>query len=57
MKNVVKLWIGITILIILSPLGLLLPKYFNSGEALAKEILADYKLVAKIAKTMKPATE
>ncbi len=33
MKNVVKLWIGITILIILSPLGLLLPKYFNSGEA------------------------
>ena len=30
---------------------------FSSGEALAKEILADYKTVAKIAKAMKPGTE
>lgn len=33
MKIVTKLWIGITILIILSPVGLLLPRYFKSSEA------------------------
>ncbi len=33
MKTTTKLWIGIGILILLCPLGLLLPKYFKSGDA------------------------
>lgn len=33
MKITTKLWIGIASLIILSPLGLLLPEYFKSGGA------------------------
>lgn len=33
MKLTVKLWIGIGGLIILSPLGLLLPEYFKAGPA------------------------
>lgn len=33
MKNTVKLWIGIGVLILLSPLGLLLPEYFKAGAA------------------------
>ena len=33
MKTTTKLWIGIAILIILSPLGLILPEYFKSGAA------------------------
>lgn len=33
MKTVTKLWIGITVLIILSPLGLLLPEHFKAGDA------------------------
>ncbi len=33
MKPVTKLWIGIAILIILSPLGLILPGYFKTGGA------------------------
>lgn len=33
MKLSVKLWIGIGVLIILSPLGLLLPEYFKAGPA------------------------
>ncbi|MBP7216863.1 MAG: PDGLE domain-containing protein [Candidatus Omnitrophica bacterium] len=33
MKTIQKLWIGIGILIILSPLGLLLPDYFKAGDA------------------------
>jgi len=33
MKLAAKLWIGIGILIVLSPLGLLLPEYFKVGSA------------------------
>jgi len=33
MKITTKLWIGIVILIILSPLGLILPEHFKSGSA------------------------
>lgn len=33
MKTMPKLWIGIVILMLLSPLGLLLPEYFKAGEA------------------------
>jgi hypothetical protein len=33
MKLTDKLWIGITVLIVLSPLGLLLPQHFKAGGA------------------------
>lgn len=33
MKLVNKLWTGLGVLIILSPLGLLLPEYFKAGSA------------------------
>jgi len=33
MKITTKLWIGIGVLIILSPLGLLLPEHFKAGAA------------------------
>jgi hypothetical protein len=33
MKTVNKLWTGLTILIILSPLGLILPEHFKAGAA------------------------
>ncbi|MFH0855825.1 MAG: PDGLE domain-containing protein [Candidatus Omnitrophota bacterium] len=33
MKLITKLWIGMGILIILSPLGLLLPERFKAGDA------------------------
>lgn len=33
MKITVKLWIGMAVLIILSPLGLILPEYFKAGAA------------------------
>lgn len=33
MKTMTKLWIGIGILILLSPLGLLLPEHFKAGDA------------------------
>ena len=33
MKLVAKLWIGLTILIILSPVGLILPEHFKAGSA------------------------
>jgi len=32
-KTVTKLWIGLAILIALSPLGLILPEHFKSGAA------------------------
>ena len=51
MKLTTKLWIGILALVILSPLGLILPAYFKSGSKweirLAgawKAPLADYSL-------------
>jgi len=33
MKTTTKLWAGIAILIVLSPLGLILPGYFKAGSA------------------------
>ncbi len=33
MKTTTKLWIGIGILILLSPLGVMLPEYFKAGDA------------------------
>jgi hypothetical protein len=33
MKTVTKLWIGLGILIVLSPLGLFLPEHFKAGDA------------------------
>jgi cobalt/nickel transport protein len=33
MKTTTKLWIGIGLLILLSPLGLILPEYFKAGDA------------------------
>lgn len=33
MKKHKKLWIGLVILILLSPLGIILPAYFNAGSA------------------------
>lgn len=33
MKTLTKLWIGIILLIILAPLGLLLPQHFKAGSA------------------------
>ena len=33
MKTTAKLWIGLAVLIILSPLGLLLPEHFKAGAA------------------------
>ena len=33
MKTVTKLWVGIAVLIFLSPLGLILPKHFKAGSS------------------------
>ena len=33
MKLIAKLWLGLAVLIVLSPLGLLLPEYFKAGAA------------------------
>lgn len=33
MKTTTKLWIGVLLLIVLSPLGLLLPEHFKAGSA------------------------
>jgi len=33
MKTIAKLWVGLGILILLSPLGLLLPEHFKAEEA------------------------
>ncbi len=33
MKIVTKLWIGLAVLIVLSPLGLILPERFKAGDA------------------------
>lgn len=33
MKLTSKLWLGIAILVVISPLGLLLPEYFKAGDA------------------------
>lgn len=41
MKITAKLWIGIVALIILSPLGLILPQYFKAGSAWGEWRLED----------------
>lgn len=41
MKIITKLWIGIVILIILSPLGLILPKLFKAKGAWGERKLSD----------------
>lgn len=33
MKTITKLWIGLGILVVLSPLGLILPEHFKAGSA------------------------
>ena len=33
MKIITKLWIGLGVLIILSPLGIILPEHFKAGSA------------------------
>lgn len=33
MKTTTKLWLGILILALISPIGLLLPEYFKAGDA------------------------
>ncbi len=33
MTTITKLWLGVIILALLSPLGLLLPEYFKAGDA------------------------
>lgn len=33
MKTINKLWIGVLVLIVLSPLGLIIPDYFKAGDA------------------------
>jgi hypothetical protein len=33
MKITTKLWIGLAVLIVLSPLGLIIPEYFKAGNA------------------------
>ena len=33
MKTTIKLWIGLAVLIVLSPLGLILPEHFKAGAA------------------------
>jgi hypothetical protein len=33
MKLITKFWIGIAVLIVLSPLGLIFPEYFKAGSA------------------------
>lgn len=38
MKITTKLWIGLGILIALSPLGLILPEYFKAGSAWDKQL-------------------
>jgi cobalt/nickel transport protein len=49
MKVATKLWIGLAILIILSPLGLILPGYFKAGSAWGEWGAGDiHKLVGYI---------
>lgn len=42
MKTSTKLWIGIGILALLSPLGVFLPRYFHSGQAWGEWSLVDF---------------
>ena len=40
MKTITKLWLFIAILIILTPVGIVLPRYFKSGTAFGEEKLS-----------------
>ena len=40
MKTITKLWLLIAILIVLAPLGIILPSYFKSGPAFGEEKLS-----------------
>jgi len=33
MKIITKFWVGLAVLVVLSPLGLILPEYFKAGSA------------------------
>ncbi|MCM8756609.1 MAG: PDGLE domain-containing protein [Candidatus Omnitrophica bacterium] len=33
MRTITKLWIGIIFLVLISPLGLIIPQYFKAGDA------------------------
>ncbi|MDO8661887.1 MAG: cobalamin biosynthesis protein [Candidatus Omnitrophota bacterium] len=51
MKITTKLWIGIVMLIVLSPLGLLLPKHFKAGVAWGEWSSDElYKLIGYVPK-------
>jgi hypothetical protein len=54
MRIVAKLWVGLAILIIFSPLGLLLPEHFKSGAAWGEWGVEEVqKLVGYIPKGLK----
>jgi hypothetical protein len=38
MKTITKLWIFLAVLIILTPLGIIIPAYFKAGPALGEKI-------------------
>ncbi len=40
MKTITKLWLLMAILIILTPVGIVLPRYFKSGPAFGEEKLS-----------------
>lgn len=42
MKVTTKLWLGILILAVLSPLGLMLPEYFKAGEPFGEEKIVTF---------------
>ena len=41
MKTITKLWIFIAVLVILTPIGLVLPAYFKSGPAWGEWVAQD----------------
>ena len=40
MKTITKLWLLIIVLIIVAPIGIILPRYFKSGPAFGEEKLS-----------------
>ena len=42
MKTITKLWFFIVVLIILTPLGIILPRYFRSGPAFGEEKVSSF---------------
>jgi len=43
MKKINKLWLGIAILVILSPMGLIIPEFFKAGSAWGEWGITDLK--------------